>query len=229
MKKEDINVKNFLFNPFDKKEFNKLRQYEEFVNIPEEYKGGSIITYIILTYDLNSDIRKEYPLRAQQRFEAARLAGFKITLNEFDRDVEEILIGANYDIDKACIKYVSLFGRSDWSILTGYYWQLDWELYYIRKGQGEKKNSDNLTVLQNNIEKCEKRLFSEEETETMRKALYDFIVKPQNVRPNPENMADMIENIKDPMTFQKELGVFPYGENCNPTVDKNYLHFKGDH
>lgn len=224
MKKEDIKREKYLYDPFDKNKINTLRNYDEFWNIEDD----KVISYIILAYDINSDIIREFPIRAQQKFEAALLAGFKLNYsNQFDTNVENMIIGDNYDVDKAIVKFVSLFGKPEWTALQAYYIQLDNELLLIRKGQAEKKNTDNVDLLYKRINEISKILFGGEETVTARKALYDFIVKPERIMPRPENISKMQEDAVSPLEFQKAIECEPYEENYNPTTQKEYLRYKG--
>jgi hypothetical protein len=221
MNKDNINRERYLFDPFDDAKLNKLRQYDEFKAIPAKFKGGSILCYLVLAYDLNSDLRKEYPSRPQQKYQAAILAGFNLTDKKFDSGVEELILGNNYDFDKALVKYLSLFGRVELMALEAYYLQLNQEMKLIITGEAEKKNTDNVEVLYKRINDLTKILFFGEETITARKALYDFIAQPNSIRPSPENIAEMLEKGVNPLE-----GTTPYGMNYEPTKQSNYLKFK---
>jgi predicted oxidoreductase (fatty acid repression mutant protein) len=226
MKKEDIKRDRYMFDPFDNKKLELLSQYEEFKNIPMMKKGGNLYTYLSLAYDINSDVIKEFPIRAQQRFEAAKLAGFKIVNNEFDKNIEEVFLGTNYDFNRAVSKFVSLFGSPEWMIWNIHNKNLENELYNAMKGDTKKQSTENAIKIGEELQNIQKKLFFGDDTQSLRKAFYDFNEKAQNIMPKPENMAEMIEKYPDPMDFQEALGSKPYGD-YNPTTQKDYLHFKG--
>ena len=76
MKQSDIEVKYLMFDPWDEKTVSKLESYDEFkfdFGIPRDI----FFTYMILCYDLNTQLRKEVPYFNQRKIVSAELAGFK--------------------------------------------------------------------------------------------------------------------------------------------------------
>jgi len=203
MTKNEINVESLLYNPFEKNPLNKLRHYDEFANI----KDDKILAYIILAYDLKSDIRKEYPSRNQQKVEAAKLAGFKFTLNQFDKSVEEILIGDHYDVDKAIVKYLSFFGKPELMALEFLYNKMNDLLYQQRKGDDEKDSHKTIIFLKDNINELTEIIFGGVETITARSALYEFIQKNSTISVRPENIGEKLADGEVPLD-----GYNPYGD-----------------
>ena len=228
MHKEDIKRDKYLIDPFDNNKLSTLKQYPEFDNIPMTRDGGNLYTYLSLAYDLNSDVIKEFPIREQQRYEAAILSGFKITNGQFKKSVEEIFICEDYDFNKAIVKFVSLFGSPEWTLWNIHSKNLENELYNALDGKTGKSSTENAQKIGQELQVIQKKLFFNDDTQSLRKALYDFIIKPANIMPRPENMASMIEEIPDPVEFQKEMHIHPYTEDYNATAQKDYLKFKGD-
>lgn len=216
-----------MFDPFDNKKLETLKQYPEFKDIPMIHKsGGNLYTYISLSYDINSDLIKEFPIRAQQRYEAAKMSGFKIAANGFDKTVEECFLCTDYDFDKAVIKFVSLFGSHEWTAYQIYQLQLENIHYGIRKGDASKQISENTEKVLKALEDIRNKLFFTDNTRELRKAFYDFMAKSVSVMPTPENIVDMMEQYPDTLEFQKEVLGEYMGEGYNPTKDPKYLKFK---
>lgn len=213
MKKQDIDVSKYLYKPFAN--HDDLRQYEEFKNI----KDDRIIDYVILAYDIKSDIRKEFAHRSKQKVEAAILSGFNFTSGSFDKDVEEILIGENYDINLAIVRYISLFGKPEYMALDFQLEKMKSLLYKQRKGEDDKGDHKVSMEVQENITKLTEDLFGGKEILMARTALYDFIDREKGMMFKPENIARSLENKEDPFE-----GKTPYGDGFK--VEK--LRFKGD-
>jgi len=228
MKKEDIKRERYLVDPFDIKKLESLKQYEEIAKVPMVVKGENLYTYLLLAYDINSDIIKEHPIRGQQKYEAARLAGFKIQNNQFDKNIEEYFVNEVYDFNKAIAKFVSLFGSPEWILWNIHSKNLENEFYNALKGDTKKQSTENAIKIGEEIKNIQKSLFYEDDTKSLRKALYDFIAKPDNLMPTVENMVDMLEQFQSPLELQKEVLGEVMGEGYNPTTQKDYLHFKGD-
>jgi len=208
MTKNEINVSSLLYNPFDKESLKKLKEYDEFKTIPDD----KIISYIILAYDLKSDVRKEYPSRNQQKVEAAKFAGFKFTSNQFDKTVEEILIGEDYDVNMAIVKYLSFFGKPELMTLEFLYNKQFLLLYNQNKGLDDEKDSHKtMMLLKDNINTLTEVIFGGSETITARTALYDYIQKNSTISVRPENIADKLSNDEPPLGDSN-----PYGEGYMP-------------
>jgi succinate dehydrogenase flavin-adding protein (antitoxin of CptAB toxin-antitoxin module) len=203
MLKEDINVKNYLYNPFDKTSHDQLRQYEEFAELDEK-----AIIYIILSYDKNSDVRKEYASRAQQKVESAKLAGYKFTSNQFNDDVEEILVGENPTINMAIVRYLYLFGIPELMALDFYVQKMQQVLNDQRKGNDEKNSHVVVNFCLGQINDLTSKIFHGQEAIDLRKALYEFSENTKKMRYSPEGMAEKLENDEDPFN-----GYTPYGDN----------------
>jgi hypothetical protein len=214
MQKENINVKNYLYNPFDKASFSKLKEYEEFTDL-----SNDVISYIILSYDKNSDIRKEYASRAQQKVEAAKLSGFKFTLGQFKDDVEEILIGENPNTNLAIIRYLYLFGMPELMALDYYTEKMKQILNQQRKGEDEKNSHQVIQFCLEQINILTETIFHGKESINLRKALYQFVEQNKLFKPRPEEIADKLEKNEDPFE-----GNTPYGKGY--TIDE--MKFLGD-
>jgi len=107
--------------------------------------------------------------------------------------------------------------------LEFYYVKMNDILYKQLKGDDDKNKdvSKTMSFLVDEINSKTEIVFGGTEVLTARAALYDFVKKQERLMPRPEVMKDVIET-GEPMPGN------PYGENYEPTKQKNYLKFKGD-
>jgi hypothetical protein len=196
------NYSNFLYDPFAPDTVHKLEQYEEFqFKCPDKEKA---VRYIIIMYDLASDLKKLYEGLYERKRNAAILAGFTINGGLFDPWVEAILVGENDHANDAILRYVRLSGIPDASAYLAYTEILHKQVLAAMKETDEKK----IKVIQDNIENAmekvrtfERRIFSGDEVENVRAALYRYAEKIRlNLR--PEDKASEIDrfelNVNDP-------------------------------
>src|SRR5574343_138624 len=104
---------NLMFDPYSSETVTSLEQFEEF-KFSHPYKN-KLVSYIILMHDTQSDLKRLFPDDYYRRKrEAAILAGFEIGANgEFSKDVEDIILGNNNDVNDAILKYARLSGIPD--------------------------------------------------------------------------------------------------------------------
>ena len=187
-----MNYEKFLFDPFGKDTVSKLEQYEEFKF--ECDNKDKVIAYLILMYDLSSSEVKAHSDRLYERKKFAALrAGFKFKDGVFPKDIEDIIVGENDDFNVAMIRYVRMFGLPDLPKHTAYNEMLDSELSAAAKERDYKLHKvimDNIESLSVKIESIERKIFTGDETENVRKSLYRLMEKTRV--PRPEYMAQDI-------------------------------------
>lgn len=183
-----------LYQPFEPETITKLNQFEEFsaLVVPDKQKT---VAYIIFMYDLMSDMKKLYEGLYERKRNSALAAGFTLKEGRFDGWVETILVGENDAFNDAALRYVRLFGIPDASAYMAYTEILHKQVTAAMRETDEKK----LKIIQENIENAmqkvtvyERRIFSGEETESVRAALYRYAEK-QRLNLRPEHIATLIE------------------------------------
>lgn len=211
MKKDDIDISVLMFNPFDKDTVTRLQEHDEF----KQQFGldkQKVISYIILVYDLKTQLRKEYPFFNQRKVVAAELAGFpKKKDGKFTVEYENVLIGKNERVNKAISKYIRLFYNPKYLMLV-YYWSilsLEFENINNKKESSDFKNTiANIEKLEAKIVECEEFLYGGQEQRDAVQALYEEVEKEKlAIRPEDIAMSDNVDEL---------IGEGPYGEGYKP-------------
>lgn len=192
-----------MFNPFDPGTITELEKYEEFqFTVPDK---AMAIAFLIIMYDMNSDMKKLYPDNLYERKRnSAIAAGFKIRGGKFDKWVEDLLVGENEQFNDAILRYIRLSGIPDAPAHMVYTEILDKQLSAAMHETDPKI----LDSIQKNIENAmskvafyERKIFGGDETVSVRAALYRYAERMRlNLR--PEEKAEEIEqkrlNVRDP-------------------------------
>lgn len=198
MKKENIDTRVLMFDPWDENTPSRLEEHDEFKQQFGVDKK-KVVAYIILVYDLKTQLRKEYPFFNQRKVVAAELAGFpKKKDGKFMADFENILTGKNEKVNKAISKYIRLFYNPKYLMLV-YYWSilsLEFENINNKKESSDFKNTiANIEKLEAKINECEEFLYGGPEQRDIVQALYEEVEK-ENLRLKPENIA-MAEDVDE--------------------------------
>jgi hypothetical protein len=218
MKKSDVDVKLLMFDPFDPKTVSRLEEYDEFT---EDFgiDKSKIIAYIILLYDMNSQLRKEFPHFNKRKLVASELAGFEKVGDKLKEKYEKVILGSNEKVNKAISKYIRLFGSSKYISLV-YYWSIlsaEYDNVAVNKDSSDYKSTiGNIAMLENKINECVEYLFGGDEMKSIQSALYEAVEKENLRLPRPEVIAsaDDIDDI---------IGVGPYnGYKPSPLKYKSH-------
>jgi len=206
MRKEDVEIKYLMYDPFDPRSVAKLESYEEF-NVDFGVAKSKVVCYIILCYDLNTQLRKEVPYFNKRKLVAAELAGFDQAKDgKFKKNYEDILLGLNEKANTAISKYIRLFASPKYLSLV-YYWSIlsaEFEnITSIKESKDYKNTIGNIEKLEAKINECVEFLYGGEEVKDIRRALYESVEK-ENLKLRPEHIA-MAENVD-------ELLENPYGD-----------------
>ena len=154
MKQSDIEVKYLMYDPFDEKTVSKLESYEEF-KVDFGVSKKEVITYIILLYDMNTQLRREVPYLNQRKIIAAELAGFKKNKDgKFKKEYEDVMLGLNGTTEAAISKYIRLFANPKYISLV-YYWSILSAEFFNISSSTESKDFKNTIA---NIEKLEAKI-----------------------------------------------------------------------
>ena len=188
------NYSQLKYDPFSPDTLTKLEEFEEFqFTVPDKQKA---VAYIIIMYDLKSDIKKLYEGLYERKRNAAIDAGFTITDGKFPQWVEDMIVGENDAINDAILRYVRLFGIPDATAYLAYTEVLHKQVLAAMRETDEKK----VKVIQGNIDYAmekvryyETKIFSGEEVESVRAALYRYAEKVR-LRLRPEDIAQSIED-----------------------------------
>jgi hypothetical protein len=213
-----IDIPKYYYDPFDENLTNKLSKYDEF-NEDFGVDKSKTLKYIILMYDMQSDLRLEVRDFWERKRVAAMIAGFKFKprLKEFDEQVEKMLLGDNAAVNNAITKYVMLFGSQQYAALVVYHTMLVFEVQKTLRGSYTKDTVKNVDHIRKEIDKITDELYGGKETINAKKALYSRIEKDRRA----EKPEDIIKRINEGDSLSE---FSPYGEDYE--VDK--MKFKGD-
>jgi hypothetical protein len=168
-----INTSRFIFDP--KKNGFELEMVDRSYVFDLESERKQWLTYITVVYDLNSEIRRNTREYNQRKIEGAQIAGFNMVDGEFQKGVEDVLLGKNEDFNRAVVQYVYYNYNNDYKLL--YVLEESYNRAIFDQGSKLKvvseKDRKNLTETKLQIEELEERLFGGHETLDMRKALYE--------------------------------------------------------
>ena len=135
------------------------------------------LTYIILAFDINSEVRRNQRELLQRKSIAAQIAGFKTTNNFFDEDAEDMIVGENDEVNKAIVEYVYLMFNNDYKLLyvLEERYNETMALYKTTARAFSEGDRKHLTNMKEQIEEIESVLFGGTEVLNVRKALYEGI------------------------------------------------------
>jgi hypothetical protein len=190
----------YRYNPEDKAEVAKLKNFEEFqFDIPEGTTFEQIAKYIIYLYDKDSELRSMFFDYRERKKEAARLAGFKKGKDgKFQKEAEGIVLGQNKDVNHAIMCYLRQSKDPDFIMYSSYWELLSKEIedaLAIDKPKDREYSRKNIDELGNKISELEKSIFGGVEVEELRKSLYAEMEK-EKLRLRPELVAQDIRSKK---------------------------------
>lgn len=196
MKLYDLDLTNYLYNPTDNKALRRLiNRFEEFqqdagINI------SKIIVYIILMYDLNSELRRIYADYFTRKREAAIMAGFNINRHgRFSESIEEMLLGENDKVNDMIVRYAMLFNNPDYISLVAYTEMLIKETKISLGKEYNKDTINNITKLNKEIKILMINIFGGSPHRNLIKALYRTMER-EKLRYRPELIAKDIVDKK---------------------------------
>ena len=212
---KDLDTSKFLYDPKKPSELKRLREESpEFAELPTlegdrvRLDQDALNRYVVLMYDKESQLRREYPKIRQRKAAAAQYAGFNLNKKrEFRREVEQMLIGQIPEVNRMIVKYVLKYNDPDQLALEMYYEMYQRQVALMLQGIADpsdyKKIHEVSEKLRTSIaELSEKTLGGQDEASIIKELYADL----ENLR---ESM--MPEYIADKLAKGEELGYNPYG------------------
>jgi hypothetical protein len=226
----NIDLAVFKYKPFSEETYQTLKNWPEFKKVNNgAFDIGKFIDYVILAFDFNSPLRKEFPFIEKEKtynlqrikFEAAKLAGFTLKEKAFVPKVQEFLLGQNQDVNTAVVKYLISFGRMEYVVLVSYEAML---LSLVRQSfmdAGEKDTIDKrIKSHMDNINELTIKLYGGQETIEAKEALY-LSAEKDIANYFPEGVAEIMEkNGKLPEDWS------PYHGKASKEVTQKEQNFK---
>jgi len=149
--------------------------------------------YVILMYHPTSESRKKYQNYFERKRECAIQAGFNFD-DQFEPEVEEMLLGLNDEANQIIIDYIISLGSPDLLRYEAFQQLLASTIKKSMSETDEKAIKDirlNINNISEDLKQIETNLFGESEN-SLRKALYSSLISKVNLR--PESVARQIAN-----------------------------------
>jgi hypothetical protein len=160
------------------------------------------LKYVILVYDIhNSPIRGKYTDLGERKFQAAKLAGFRLTANgRFKKEDENILYGKDDDVNRMIVRYIIIQNSPDIIAFSAYNELLATEMQQSLDAgsfspQERRVIRESIATLTEKLSVLYNNIFSEEESNKLRMALYRT-VEEDKISLRPEDIAKDIEEKK---------------------------------
>jgi hypothetical protein len=202
MELKDINCSGFTFNPKEIGFVEKLQQASPLFKI--DVKGLStkrFLTYVTLMYDDKSELRRNISNLSSRKILAGLASGFVLDQNNhFPALVEDALIGKTIECARAAAEYCVLSQGFN-ATLLGNYQRIMIEVLAL------SHDPDKISVyvgmiskIQKEIESLENKILGGDESEIIRKALYQSS-KQTSLNLHPEAIVAMIDKGSDLSEF----------------------------
>jgi ATP-dependent protease Clp ATPase subunit len=213
---DDINEKLYLYNPKSPESIQALidtyPEFSENLDKLEKHKN-KVAKFIIIFYDMNSDLRGLIPDFWNRKKICAELVGFKVNENGvFPKDIKEFLIGENENVNAMIVRYLLLFNNPDYVEL-----EVATDMYNKQARQALKQKigatpgtikdiNKNLTDLNKKIKETTESVFGGKESSKLEEMLYAFMQR-ERLKLRPEDIA--INSGKDSELDEVDIyGVF---------------------
>lgn len=217
LKLENIDTSLFVIDPKKADFVERMQKIEQFNFRVEKLSTKKILTFIVLCYDLKSELLHMYKSYHHRKREAAIIAGWELDANgRLPKLVEYILLGNHASFNKAVVHYCFMSKNPYFIRLATL------EFNYSKKAaESYEKYDKALHELLANMEKdivlLREKIFGGDEVEKMRQALYDELEETKNLL----TLEDRVERIEKG-TLEKEFN--PYEKDYS--VER--LTFEGD-
>ena len=158
-----------------------------------DFNDDKILIYIVLVYDLNSEIRRNIKEYLRRKTEAGEAAGFlrDEKTGFFEKRIEDMMVGENDQFNKAVVQYTSWMFERNYKHLV----VLEFNYHKLAIESMKKWDSKSNTLImdmKNEMDVIEKGLFGGEEVMNMRRALYEGTDRTR-LRLRKENEIDEFE------------------------------------
>lgn len=174
--------------------------------IPEfkEYKGEldpkETFRYIVLMYDLNSDLWRMHKDYVRRKYEAARLAGFTPNkrTGKFTEKVTSVILGQDPEVNKLAVAYIAQFAMPELVELHAMLVVQERLLREMMDGDLKANMDLTMTRVSERIRELTRKIFysgDKDEVMEMRHALYEHVRKEE--LPTPEFVAKVLSEEGD--------------------------------
>lgn len=167
-----------------------------------------VTKYVVLMYDFESPLRKEYQKIRERKSVAARHVGFSLEGGHFKKNVEEMTVGKCDGVNRMIIKYLFLFNDPNRVALEVYVNMLENRAARALLTQDDVKEDkttfDLIEKLRGVIDELNQRVFGGQDDEALIKELYRNIETIRE-KTQPEYVAKLLRDGGD-------IGYNPYGE-----------------
>uniref|UniRef100_A0A6M3J0S9 Uncharacterized protein n=1 Tax=viral metagenome TaxID=1070528 RepID=A0A6M3J0S9_9ZZZZ len=178
--------------------FKEIGRYPDIKNLySENADADKYMRYIILFYDIGSQLRIIYQDTGRRKYEAAILAGFRLNAkNKFTGSVEKSIYGFDPLTNKAIISYLRIIKNPTYAQLAIFQ-----DSFYIESQKLKNPNEKTKDVIQNiiklrsEIESLTKEFLS---GDTSQKLIYDIYesIEEENLLLKPEDVAKKLSHNK---------------------------------
>lgn len=191
----DFNFEGYLVDPTlpDKELLKRFEHLPEF----QEKIGGArmmphLVRYIILMYDMNSEMKEYWPELGVRKRECALMAGFELTEDQmFDPFVEDILLGRNPYVNDMIVRFVRMFDNPYYLVYVTTFNMLYNEIsrsFMDMESKDVKVMNDNLTKLNQQANEYAELMLKGDNLVSLKKGLYKNMEK-ENLGLRPEEVA----------------------------------------
>lgn len=195
----EINFENHIIDPTlpDKRLVASMEKFPEFKAPLGALDKANVIRYIVLFYDMASELGKMWPDLFKRKLETAKLAGFKTGKgNKFSEDVADMLIGLNTDVNRMIVRYVKLSPEPDYPTYISYQSMLMQQIVASMKSTDAKEIKEirqNITDLNKQISVLTGILFRGDDSGSLIKALYSSM-EEDKLGIRPEDIAKALRD-----------------------------------
>ncbi len=194
---DDFDFTGYLYDPTlpDRDLISALEKFPEFkVHISKHISRATVIRYIIMMYDFNTEMPEYFPDYMVRKREVARISGFKLRDGDrFREEVEDILIGENQQVNDMIVRYVKLFENPDYVTYVSYWSMLNAEVVKSLAANDAKEVKiirENIDKLRQTIGELSREIFKGDDSKSLRRALYRGMERDKlGIR--PEEKAEM--------------------------------------
>jgi len=217
---KDISTDRFSFDPKSPDFISKLESASDIFkkDIPKVNKKR-FLTYCLLMYEPNSELRRTITVLPHRKMMAALAAGFELQpkSNKFSKEVEDVLSGGNIDANRMAAEVCMLTMGMDYTAYTAYQ-RIFVEL--IASSNNKDKAKDLIPLIakvRHEVDVLEKKIFGGDEVAAAKKALY-ITSKKVGLNLRMEDIVERLEKGDDLVEFNE------YPDNYKP----NKLTYAGE-
>lgn len=226
---EGVDCEYLRFNPNDPKFLDKLyKEIPAFSEFESEYATAEatkrrLFAWLVLTYDMNTPLRREIKDLYKRKVYAASLCGISpnAVSGKYKEYVEDILVGVDRKFNELIVKFIASFASPEYTQLMAHVTIQYNALEKIVAGDADKNTQYLFDTATEKIKEITKLLYGggdRDEVYEARKALYKQVAYDLSDM-RPEAVARAVASGKG---LPDEWG--PYGAGYVP----DDIHFAGD-